>query len=106
MCVDIQASGEAHSLQRQPWDQTSDPGAVPYTSATEGGVYTTSASQTEGQCGKTPTQVSLSHLQLLTFVVPDFAVTVMFLISSTFSGGKDSALKFYLLKCPVCCTTM
>lgn len=51
-----QASGKAHSLQRQPWDQAPHPGAVPYAPSAEGGVYTTSASPTEGQCGKTAAQ--------------------------------------------------
>lgn len=72
----IQASGEAHSLQRQPWDQAPDPRAVPHTPATEGGVYTTPASQTEGKCGKTTAQVSLypSTFALLV-VVPILAVS-------------------------------
>lgn len=68
ICVFTQASGEAHNLQRQPWHQAADPGAVPHTSAAEGGVYTTSASQTEGQCGEITTQVSLYLLQNVIFV--------------------------------------
>lgn len=59
LCVLIQASSEAHRLQRQPWDQSSETGAVPHTSAAEGGVHTTSASQAEGECGETPTPVSI-----------------------------------------------
>lgn len=53
----IQASDEAHSLQRQPWDQGPPPGAVPHTPAAEGGVYTTSASPAQGECGAAAAQV-------------------------------------------------
>lgn len=59
LCLLIQASSEVHRLQRQPWDQDPKAGAVPHSSAAEGGVYTTSASQTEGQRGETPSPVSL-----------------------------------------------
>lgn len=71
----IQTSGEAHSLQRQPWDQAPDPRAVPYTPSTEGGVYTTPASQTEGKCGKATAQVSL-FLYTPTFLVVVAVVVV------------------------------
>lgn len=82
-----QASGKAHSLQWQPWDQAPYSRAVPHTAATEGGVYTTSASQAQGECGKTATQVNLCIHQP-TFVV-SYETKLAYLSKCSLSFNRD-----------------
>lgn len=65
----IQASGKAHSLQWQPWNQAPYTRAVPHTPAAEGGVHTTSASPAEGECGEITAQVNHFLLLLKCFTV-------------------------------------
>lgn len=54
-----QALGQVQPLQRQPWDQAADAGAVPDAAAAEGGLHPAPEGSPEGHAGAAAGQVSV-----------------------------------------------